>query len=89
MKEYLTFRESLWESLKPFQQAHLIMKITRKSSLNIVLKEIFHHVRPPYLLKERKCKFKLDSREEIAQLTFYPSLMSRDQSGPLTTLSDF
>ena len=61
VKEYLIVNKGLWESLKPFQQAQHVMKITRKSSLNVVLKDIFHHVRPPYLLTERMCKFKLDS----------------------------
>ena len=60
MKEYLAFNESLRESLKPFQQAQHMMQITRTSSLNVSLKEIFHHVRQPYLLKERRCKLKLD-----------------------------
>ena len=63
------------------------MKITRKSSLNVFLKDIFHHVRPLYLLKERRCKLKLDSiygwGRGITQLTFYALVTSQDQAGPL------
>ena len=51
MKEHLAFYY-VFESLKPFQQAQHTMKTTKKSSLNVFLKEILHRVRLPQSLTE-------------------------------------
>lgn len=47
-KNTVPFTKVFGGSLKPFQQAQYMVKVTRKSSYlsNIFLKEIFHRLRP-------------------------------------------